>query len=132
MQATPANENDSYNPSKGTGSTISFSPNEKMKASVLIYDRGKAKVREFVQSPAIILGHELIHSLHFALGTRESKIIESYKDLTGREIGGGTKLEELKTIGIPGYFDENSDITENMLRQELFMNLRNEYEGYSN
>ena len=129
--STPKNERDTYVSGKGSDSTIHFNPNDKVKAIVVIRDRGKAKAREYIQNPGIVLGHELIHSLHFALGIRASGSVESYTDLMGRTVGGGTRVEELKTIGIPGYFDEDTDITENMLREELFMYLRNEHEGFS-
>ena len=129
--STPKNESDTYVSGKGSDSTIHFNPNDKVKAIVVIRDRGKAKAREYIQNPGIVLGHELIHSLHFALGIRASGSVESYTDLMGRTVGGGTRVEELKTIGIPGYFDEDTDITENMLREELFMYLRNEHEGFS-
>lgn len=60
-------------------------------------------------SPEIVLGHELLHALHYHQGER----------LTARQTEGpnaGTKFEELRTIGTDGYDDEV--ISENVLRTE--------------
>lgn len=60
-------------------------------------------------TPEIVLGHELLHALHYHHGER----------LNERQTEGpnaGTKFEELRTIGTDGYDDE--EISENRLRAE--------------
>lgn len=58
-------------------------------------------------TPEIVLGHELIHALHYHRGERLA---------AKQEEGGnaGTRLEELRTIGTDGY--EDAEHTENELR----------------
>tara|TARA_R110002072_G_scaffold27303_3_gene88861 strand:+ start:614 stop:1576 length:963 start_codon:yes stop_codon:yes gene_type:complete len=60
-------------------------------------------------SAEIVLGHELLHALHYHQGER----------LNVRQTEGpnaGTKLEELRTIGTDGFDDE--ELSENELREE--------------
>jgi NleD-like pathogen effector protein (putative zinc metallopeptidase) len=60
-------------------------------------------------TPEIVLGHELLHALHYHHGER----------LNERQTEGpntGTKFEELRTIGTDGY--DHEEISENELREE--------------
>ena len=78
--------------------------------------------------PVTVLGHELIHALHYTEGTIDDSTVDFYINLFG--VAGQTKnikKEELRTVGIPGYYSTN-DITENMLRSELSFLLRADYD----
>jgi NleD-like pathogen effector protein (putative zinc metallopeptidase) len=58
-------------------------------------------------TPEIVLGHELIHALHYHLGQRLGAVQTEGSNA-------GTRLEELRTIGTDGY--EHVEHSENELR----------------
>ncbi|MCX7112742.1 MAG: M91 family zinc metallopeptidase [Proteobacteria bacterium] len=82
---------------KGSSSTIAFNPSFKPDGL----------------PNELILGHELIHAQNKAYGVRETGIT------------GGTKDEELKTVGLPPY--PESGMTENSLRKDLGLTKRTSY-----
>lgn len=78
-------------PGPGTGAVIHINPDSVIPET----------------SPEIVLGHELIHALHYHLGERlEAEQTEGSN--------AGTRLEELRTIGTDGY--EDVEHSENELR----------------
>ena len=60
-------------------------------------------------SSEIVLGHELLHALHYHQGERMN-------ERQSEGPNAGTKLEELRTIGTDGFDDE--ELSENELREE--------------
>lgn len=90
-------------PGNGTTSEVGFNPDYEPQ-----YPGG-----ESCRSPAIGLGHELIHAMHNGDGTN----LGTYADSTDLGVPGGSNHEEAQTIGRGAY--ANDPITDNALRRDL-------------
>jgi hypothetical protein len=103
---TPKRPNDATRrpwgtPAKGSGSTVQFNPNFKPKVP-----------------SEVVLGHELVHALHNATGTRERGAREEPPNK-------GVANEELRTAGLPPYPAKGT--TENSLRRDMDLPKRTRY-----
>ena len=107
----------------GTDSIVSYNPDGQTMILTVI----DGDIRRSGREPFIGLSHELIHALHDINGINTQWIsIDSYSNLLGQPVLGGTNLEELRTVGIPGYCLP-WEITENKIRAEHGFNLRGQY-----
>lgn len=91
---------------KGTSSEVGFNPDYEPK-----YTSGPNKGKS-CRSPAIGLGHELLHAQH----NGEGKNLRKFSDPTDKGVPGGSNHEEAQTIGRGAYKGDKP--TDNSLRQE--------------
>jgi Effector protein len=100
---TPDDEAAAADPKKGTGSTVTYSP--EWSADQYTDQNGKK-----VDHPSkAYLGHELIHAVHMSEGTDASATADPKEP--------GSNQEESKTIGINDHAGD--DMTENNLLKDL-------------
>ena len=110
---------------KGTDVEISFNPLKDV--SVLTKDEKTGKSVYENMSPAMVLGHELVHgnrAMNGKAAPDESKSSYIFKDTNGDYYQvKNVPTEELETVGISG----DDKFTENKLRKEHNLNQRIEY-----
>ena len=129
IQQEKGNDKASKTISNEAGSVwVIFNPDFRRDIPTVLSNRDGKTLYVEIAKPIMILGHELIHALHYTEGTIDDSTVDFYINLFG--VAGQTKnikKEELRTVGIPGYYSTN-DITENMLRSELSFLLRADYD----
>lgn len=104
-------------------SKINFNP----ESLFIIQEFSNGEIVDAIIPNEITLSHELIHAMHIL----EGDLLHGnslYSDLSGTNFSTGRK-EELRTVGRLGH-DNGKEITENKIRDERGMNLRNSYENY--
>jgi RHS repeat-associated protein len=120
----------------GSHNTVIFNPVKPISTPVYIpkisYLGQKQEVLKKVTQPEIVLGHELIHSLHTVKGRLQFDREKAYyKSLSGNMHK--DKPEEISTVGFESsgshsnYYYRKSSISENDLRRELGYPLRDHY-----
>jgi len=116
---------------KGTDSTVTFSADNIGSPRYHLKDKNENIYLATVNPSEIVLGHELIHALHNAEGTREADHTDYIYQIDGfingepvsgesalsRSTGTAFPREEAKTIGLGEY--SNNSITENTIRRQL-------------
>lgn len=108
---------------KGVDSVVSYNQDNLTETPVYSPVTGKVEMKE---SPFhITLAHELIHAIHDIAGTVEKSAIVIYKTLNGaHDIAAN---EEVRTVGTDDEYKKEGDITENDIRSEQGLDLRDHY-----
>ena len=110
---------------KGTDVDISFNPSKEV--SVLTKDEKTGKSVYENMSPAMVLGHELVHgnrAMNGKAAPYDSMSSYIFKDTNGDYYQvKNVPTEELETVGISG----DDKFTENKLRKEQNLNQRIDY-----
>jgi RHS repeat-associated protein len=118
---TYANSEDAVN-GVGSDATIEFLFGAD--PSAFTYDSKTGTVQNEIFPDYIVLGHELIHSLHMIKGTFiETDSTVPYTGLNGTQFS--HPEEEVRTVGLG--FNQAGDITEHQLEEEHGRNKRNHY-----
>jgi Effector protein len=108
--------------STGTGSHVYL--NAKNREDAIIMRKDGRATREKGRPLAITIIHELIHALNFAHGRNKGnlKATAEYVWEDGKKYKPTSSLEELYTIGVPGF--ESGRTSENHVRESLKMRPR--------
>ena len=130
--AVPINQIGSKKRKIGSGTLIWWNPDSKNMLREYTETNGKNEVTSKASKDFIVLGHELIHALHNKNGTREVNMSALYMGLDNE--GYSAIGEEIRTVGnfktpfvIPTIMRKTDTVTENDLRKENGLNLRNNY-----